>query len=91
MLLYGIIRSERASKGQGGEYLDIEIMDEERNVVATMKVRIGQKDLKDVTSIVIYHSPETTVDSFKDNSMKIKGNKQKGEKHPSSCDCYHCF
>ena len=39
MRLYATVQSERASKGQGGNYLNIEIMDEMKKVMWTVKVR----------------------------------------------------
>jgi hypothetical protein len=42
MKLYGTIKSERAEKGQGGnEFLEIEITDDKRQVLAKMKVEPG--------------------------------------------------
>ena len=39
MKLYGNIKSERASKGQGGnDYLEVEILNANKDVVATVKV-----------------------------------------------------
>lgn len=39
MKLYGNIKSERAEKGQGGnEFLDIEITNDKRQILATIKV-----------------------------------------------------
>lgn len=39
MKLYATTTSERASKGQGGEWLDINITDENQEVLAMFKVR----------------------------------------------------
>lgn len=39
MLLYATTTSERASKGQGGEWLDIVITDENKKPLWTIKVR----------------------------------------------------
>ena len=39
MKLYAKTTSERASKGQGGEYLDIEITNENKDLIFTVKVR----------------------------------------------------
>lgn len=44
MKLYGKIKSERAEEGQGGnDYLDIEITDDKRQNIATIKVLPGEK------------------------------------------------
>lgn len=39
MKLYATITSERATKGQGGNFLDIEIMGENKVVIARVKVK----------------------------------------------------
>ena len=39
MKLYATTTSERASKGQGGRHLDIEIMGENKVVIARIKVK----------------------------------------------------
>lgn len=42
MKLYATVTSERATKGQGGEWLDIEIMGHAKVVIARLKVRTSQ-------------------------------------------------
>lgn len=79
MKLYATTTSERASKGQGGEYLDIEIKNDDRIVFATIKVR-GQK-------IEIWHDGGTEVLVYKDSAWNReiydspyqKAKKQTGE------------
>ncbi len=106
MKLYATVTSERATKGQGGEYLDIEVKNEAKLVFATIKVR-DQK-------LEICYDGRTEVSAFKDSawnnglydySDKIKGNKQKDEKekckwcgqgqldytNPSNPFCHHCI
>ena len=86
MKLYATTTSERASKGQGGEYLDIGIMNEDKECFATINVRIieGTKDYDTRRIIKIWHNGLTEVQSYKnsgDTTEKIiKGKKQKGEK-----------
>jgi hypothetical protein len=84
MKLYATVTSERATKGQGGEYLDIELKDEERVCFATIKVRTDRLDGQSVT---IWHDGLTDVRTHKDSAWnreiyeyrKTKGEKQKGE------------
>ena len=38
MKLYGSISSERATKGQGGKYLNVEISNEKRQVIAFINI-----------------------------------------------------
>ncbi len=72
MKLYATTTSERASKGQGGEYLDIEIKDENKHTFAIIKVH------GDV--VTIWHSGERVFNVYKVTSMKVqKGKSQKGE------------
>lgn len=60
MKLYATVTSERASKGQGGEYLDIEIKNELQIVFASIKVR-GQ-------SIELWYDGESEVKAYKDSA-----------------------
>lgn len=84
MKLYATVTSERASKGQGGEYLDIEIKNELKIVFATIKVR--------EQAIEIWYDGETNVTAFKDSRwnreiydyQNKKGEKQKAER------CTYC-
>lgn len=89
MKLYATTTSERATKVQGGEYIDIDIFNGNKDMVATIKVREqlnGQR-------LVIWHDGDTVVDVYKDSeaNKRTKGNQQKGEcvmhgvKH-----CIHC-
>lgn len=75
MKLYATVTSERASKGQGGEYLDIEILEENKEVIAQIKVR----NYRFGHSITLWHGNKTDVRTFKDVAMNKKGEKQKGE------------
>lgn len=82
MKLYATVSSERATKGQGGEYLDIELKDEEGICFATVKVRA---DRQDGHSVTIWHDQETDVRAHKDSAWNKeiydyrKGKRQKGE------------
>ena len=44
MKLYATVTSERASKGQGGKYLDIDIRDSKRNLIFQIKVSENKGD-----------------------------------------------
>lgn len=56
MKLYGNVKSERASKGQGGnEYLEVEILNEKQSVVATLRVT---PEVNDGVKILVSHNPK---------------------------------
>lgn len=65
MNLYATVQSERAKKGQGGEYLDIEIKNGDKICVAVIKVR---QDRQDGQSISIWHDGMTDVSAHKDSA-----------------------
>ena len=44
MQLYGTITSERATKGQGGKYLDIKIQTAQKNILAEITARAIMND-----------------------------------------------
>ena len=83
MKLYATVTSERASKGQGGEYLDIGIMNEYKEVVATISVRAidGTKGYDTRRTIKIWHNAFTDVYNYKsgDRTETTKGEKKKDE------------
>lgn len=68
MKLYATTTSERASKGQGGKSLKIDIQDESMEVVATFSIEAGEEK----TIITARYKPALV--SFYDDT---KGNKQK--------------
>lgn len=82
MLLYGKITSERASKGQGGKLLDIEITDKNNTLLWTIQVRDnnGWKIIRVFNEINKRKSYK--YDDIYPNELKAKGKSQKGE-----CDC----
>ena len=84
MKLYATVTSERATKGQGGEYLDIEIQNEARDVIATIKVR---DQYSNGTDIVVWHGNSATVTAYKDCAMDKKGEQKKGEMTLHPCYC----
>lgn len=87
MKLYATVTSERATKGQGGEYLDIEIHNEHKEIVAILKVRNveGERGYDTLRTIAVWHNGLTDVKSYADYEMTTsepthtKGKKQKGE------------
>lgn len=102
MKLYAITTSNRASKGQGGDYLDIEIMGENKIVLARIKVSSSYPYEYDMDIFpVVYPYPDKRCQSsclkldVKGHGYKLtrkvskeetKGNKQKGE---SVSGCLH--
>lgn len=71
MKLYATTTSERASKGQGGEWLAIEVKDADRNVIAVLRIADGK--------IGIWHDEKLRKVLTTDLPYKVeaKGNKQK--------------
>ena len=69
MKLYAIVTSERASKGQGGKYLHIEIFNEQEELIYSVIVDDGIALYSGAVSSqsLLYH-------------QKTKGKKQKGER-----------
>lgn len=45
MKLYATVSSERATKGQGGQYLSINIVDEKQALIAHIKVNHRENDI----------------------------------------------
>lgn len=83
MKLYATVTSERATKGQGGEFLDIEIMGHAKVVIARAKVRTSQEHgyLIEVFPVAF---PDLLKIDVKGHGYKVttKGERQKG-------DCVH--
>lgn len=88
MKLYATTTSERASKGQGGRHLDIEIMGENKVVIARIKVTSSYPYEYNMDIFpVVYPYPDKTIGSsclkldVKGHGYKLtrKGNKQKDE------------
>lgn len=78
MKLYATTTSERASKGQGGEWLDIEIIGENRGTIGKIEARDcgGYYSLK-------LSTPYNEGDLLKRKGGELrikKGKRQKGEK-----------
>lgn len=88
MKLYATITSERATKGQGGKWLDIEIMGENNVVIARIKVSSSYPYEYNVDVYpVVYPYPDKTIGSsclkldVKGQGYILKriGERQKGE------------
>lgn len=76
MKLYATVTSERASKGQGGEWLDIEVLNEHQRIVARIEVRTGGSIRTIIHTLYdksVCASSQATIDWLKID----KGNKQK--------------
>lgn len=72
MKLYATTTSERASKGQGGKWLDIEIRNEQKRLLAMITIRSKEPQS---AVIGIVNAPDVKIDT-----MIEKGKSQKGEK-----------
>ena len=85
MKLYATVTSERATKGQGGKELDIDITDEIKSILWTLEVRIieGVYSLKVARGSDHFHS-HVWFDTLEYTNKTNKGEKKKGEK------CVHC-
>ena len=105
MKLYATITSERASKGQGGDYLDIIITDAEKNELWYINVIWGIDKLMQNAHLIMVHNNKKEI--FRNNVsttdyLKTKGKKQKdelcnicrtghnGEKCQGNCSCTLC-
>jgi len=96
MKLYATTTSERASKGQGGNYLDIEIMGANKVVIARIKVSEPYPyEYKLDVFPVAYHEKGLVMDlpyssikitpniwghGYRVKRIEPKGNNQKGER-----------
>lgn len=80
MKLYATVASERATKGQGGKYLDIVVQNESKRIVARLEVRTT---VTGKTMLFLCHDKGATIATLSPlDWMKIgketKGEKQKG-------------
>jgi hypothetical protein len=82
MKLYATVTSERASKGQGGEWLDIDIFTTNREN-ATHRVEVREKQGEITITLMRSHFGKwynaKDIDTVYINAPKTKGEKQKGE------------
>lgn len=73
MNLYAIVSSERASKGQGGKYLDIKITGENKQNYARLFIQQdGEIELTNARGVMVYRANAVEF-------SETKGEKQKGE------------
>ena len=82
MKLYATTTSERASKGQGGEWLDIEIMGHDKIVIARVIVRTSKE-----YGYTVEAYPVAYPDMLK---MDIKGHGYKVKRIPSKTEKMIC-
>ena len=81
MKLYATIRSERASKGQGGnQFLDIVIRNEQQEEM--MKVEVNGRGREKPRIAIAFDGDKL---SFPPQPIDTKGKKQKGEVDASNC------
>lgn len=84
MKLYANVSSERASKGQGGEWLDIKIRDEKKDLLWNIEVResLNFYSIRVIPSNISLKSQLSIIQ---------KGKRQKGERE-GICHCgYPCI
>lgn len=101
MKLYATVSSERASKGQGGEYLDIVILGEDKKPIMDIAVR-SEDERYTIHGYVMQpeHAPGRRSEQYfayevgKRNIEAEKGKQQKGEHkltikslHDAMADC----
>ncbi len=83
MKLYATVTSERATKGQGGEYLDIEIMGQGKLVIARALVRTSQEHGYTIDVYPVAYPDLLKIDvrghGYRLKRIETKGKKQKSE------------
>ena len=104
MKLYATITSERATKGQGGEYLDIEIMGHDKVTIARGKVRTSSEYGYLIEMFPVAY-PDLLKIEIKGHGYKVtrkvseaeKAKRQKGDRdwripdnHSDNCTCPDC-
>jgi len=84
MKLYAKVTSERASKGQGGEWLDVEIVDTNRDRIMLIQIYENPNVYDNVTTYIVQ---KEYGDRYKNGiyTPKQKGEKQKGERYCENC------
>lgn len=75
MRLYGTVTSERASKGQGGNQLLIDVFDENRMKIVEGEIKIVDGKYHIYISTTIDRETDQCIDYVEET----KGNKQKGD------------
>lgn len=96
MKLYATIESERAKKGQGGKHLNIDILDENKNLIAFISVLAQSKrpTIKMYYNIELIDEPSVVGEYLSQAlimSGELKGKSQKGDEHtPANCKINNC-
>lgn len=88
MNLYATVTSERATKGQGGEYLDIEVRDK-RGIVAFIDVREDEYgisillhpigNINNGKTLFIERNENRIINELSNSYWEAKGKQQKGD------------
>jgi hypothetical protein len=91
MKLYATITSERATKGQGGKYLDINISNEKKKIICSISVSCDEYNQTTLT-LNGYDINDVFFDQFPcencQENLPDKGENQKGEKPCATCGEY---
>lgn len=82
MKLYATVTSERATKGQGGKWLDIEVRNEKKRLLSMITIREKHPDS---ATIGIVNASDVRVDT-----MQEKGKKKKAECEYATEDTNYC-
>lgn len=96
MKLYATITSERASKGQGGKELDIEILNEKREVIASIKI---DTDIQGKARMGVFYEEEKSHTplvatmrgdhaKYRDSEQNYSDNGSKGNQQKDKDDSY---
>ena len=89
MKLYATVTSERATKGQGGEYLAIKITDKDKNLIWHIYIEDNRLDLSEWNEE--QKRAKLILRTFHENipieKEAYKAKKQRGEK---KCECATC-
>lgn len=103
MKLYATTTSERASKGQGGEWLDINIKDERKVTFAIIKVRkekglffpavyvesVGKVETTKLDDVIVTEKNAICADRTCNDMSHGHSWQRKGEKKKDECDGKH--
>ena len=93
MKLYGTITSERATKGQGGKYLFIEVLNEQKKRIAQLSVHPESIKIWTDEKISLIKTRDEDMCDHSAEDVLQKGEKQKGEclnKDANGNACYNC-
>lgn len=87
MKLYATTTSERASKGQGGKWLDIEVKNENNKVIFFAEIRVTE-NIGKITAGTLTGNDDKKIE-WLGEIVQSKGKKEKDEEGELCKDCGH--